>query len=104
MEEHPKLLWLLRGILICLALLVGLLLLVNLPMLSGQANKLTQVISSILYGLVYAYLLDPFVRWVDKLLLPRLQKTKLQGTGPGGSAVWWASSLPSAWRACSSIC
>ena len=79
MEEHPKLLWLLRGILICLALLTGLLLLVNLPMLSGQANKLTQVVSSILYGLVYAYLLNPFVRWVDKLLLPRLQKTKLQG-------------------------
>lgn len=79
MEEHPKLLWLLRGILICLALLTGLLLLVNLPMLSGQANKLTQVVSSVLYGLVYAYLLNPFVRWVDKLLLPRLQKTKLQG-------------------------
>ena len=79
MEEHPKLLWLLRGILICLALLTGLLLLVNLPMLSGQASKLTQVLSSILYGLVYAYLLNPFVRWVDKLLLPRLQKTKLQG-------------------------
>ena len=31
MEEHPKLLWLLRGILICLALLTGLLLLVTCP-------------------------------------------------------------------------
>lgn len=75
--EHPKLLWLLRGILICLGVIAALLFFVNLPIFAGHFSVLIQVLSSILYGLVYAYLLNPFVRWVDKLLLPRLQKTKL---------------------------
>lgn len=76
--ENPKLLRLLRSIFICLAVTAALIFFINLPAFSDHFTTLAKVLSSILYGLVYAYLLNPFVRWTDKLLLPRLQKTKLK--------------------------
>jgi len=63
---------LLRNIAISLALLVAVLAFTNLNAFSGLAKMLLRVMSSIFYGFLFAYLLNPLVNIVDKRLGPLL--------------------------------
>lgn len=64
----------LRVISLCLILLVVILVFANGGAFSGAMATFFRVLSSALYGFLYAYLLNPFVRFVDRRLAPALQK------------------------------
>ena len=64
----------LRGSFFCLVLIVIVLVFANAEAFSGAVGTLLRVLSSALYGFLYAYLLNPFVRFVDRRLVPALQK------------------------------
>lgn len=64
----------LRLISVCLILLVIIFVFANAGAFSGAVATLFRVLSSALYGFLYAYLLNPFVRFVDRRLAPALQK------------------------------
>lgn len=54
-----------------------LLALANMSVFDGAASALLRATSSLFYGMVFAFLLNPLVCLVDKRLHPVLQKTKL---------------------------
>ena len=62
----------LRIIAAALCTLVLLLVFVNISAFSGVVGALLRILSSVLYGFFFAYLLNPFVKFVDRLLLPVL--------------------------------
>ena len=64
----------LRVMSLCLILLVVILVFANGSAFSGAVATFFRVLSSALYGFLYAYLLNPFVRFVDRRLVPALQK------------------------------
>ncbi len=63
---------LLRSIAISLVLIVVILVFTNLSAFSGLVKLLLRVMSSIFYGFLFAYLLNPLVNMVDKRLGPFL--------------------------------
>ncbi|MCI8843758.1 MAG: AI-2E family transporter [Oscillospiraceae bacterium] len=64
----------LKTIAVCLVLLVLILVLTNLSSFALLVRTLLRVASSILYGVLFAYLLNPLVRLADKLLRRPLEK------------------------------
>ena len=73
-SNRPQAAHTLRIIAVSLVLLVIVQVLVNLDTLSGLLKALTGMGESVLYGFVFAYLLNPFVRLVDRFLFPMLKK------------------------------
>lgn len=74
-EKHLKI------IAVCLILLVLTLILINLSSFALVVRTLLRVASSILYGVLFAYLLNPLVRFADRLLCRPLEKLFKQKTG-----------------------
>ena len=64
----------LKTIAVCLVLLVLILVLTNLSSFALLVRTLLRVASSILYGVLFAYLLNPLVRLAEKLLRRPLEK------------------------------
>lgn len=72
-EPNTHLLKLLKLIAVSLALLVAVLVFVNLSAFSALVGTLFKVMSSIFYGFLFAYLLNPLVRFADRFLRPVLK-------------------------------
>lgn len=64
----------LKTIALCLILLVLILVLTNLSVFALMIRTLLRVASSILYGILFAYLLNPLVRLADNLLRRPMEK------------------------------
>ncbi|MFI3313284.1 MAG: AI-2E family transporter, partial [Eubacteriales bacterium] len=60
-----------------LAVIAVIMLLENWSTFSGGISTFGKAISSLIYGAVFAFLLNPFVRFADKGLRPLMQKTNL---------------------------
>lgn len=71
----------LKTIAVCLVLLVLILVLINLASFALLIRTLLRVASSILYGFLFAYLLNPLVRLADRLLRRPLEKLFKQRAG-----------------------
>ena len=67
---------LLRIIAAALCILVLFFVLANIHSFSGMVGTLFTIASSVLYGFLFAYLLNPFVKLVDRLLLPLLLRRR----------------------------
>ena len=77
---------LLKLISAALIALIVILVFTNLSSFSGVFRALMQVLSSVLYGFLFAYLLNPLVRGLDKRLRPFLLRR-----GCGEKAAWRVS-------------
>ena len=71
----------LQTIALCLILLVLILVLINLSSFALMLRTLLRVASSILYGILFAYLLNPLVRLADRVLRRPLEKLFKQKAG-----------------------
>lgn len=69
-RNKPDTVKLLRTISVCLIVLIFILVFTNLKAFSGAWSALMRVLSSVLYGALFAYLLNPLVNFIDKRLKP----------------------------------
>ncbi len=74
-EEHKHYFkWGLTAFLTLLALLLAVIMLTNFSGVVSAARSLLQILAPILYGIAFAYLLNPIVKAVERYLYPFLEK------------------------------